>query len=83
MKVAMQSASYSLPMLMRLFVNPGTMWPVRACVVGRACKASCAVAAEVCGGADGYALPIGVYVRDWGRVRKVMIQGSGIGDCKV
>ena len=48
-KVAMQLASHSLPMLMRLFVNPRTMWPVHTCAVGRACKASCAVAAEVCG----------------------------------
>ncbi len=48
-KVAVQSALQSLPMLMRLFVNPGTMWPVRACAEGRACKASCAVVAEVCG----------------------------------
>jgi hypothetical protein len=48
-KVAVQSTSHSLPMLMRLFVKPGTMWPVRACAEGRACKASCAVSAEVCG----------------------------------
>ncbi len=48
-KVAVHPALHSLPMLMRLSVNPGTMWPVRACAEGRACKASCAVAAEVCG----------------------------------
>ncbi len=48
-KVAVQSAWNSLPMLMRLFVKPRTMWPVHACAEGRACKASCAVAAEVCG----------------------------------
>ena len=48
-KVAVQSASHSFPMLMRLLVKPGMTWPVRACNEGRECRASCAVAAEVCG----------------------------------
>ena len=48
-KVAVQSASHSLPMLMRLLVKPGTTWPVRACIEGRECRASCAMVAEVCG----------------------------------
>ncbi len=47
--VAVQSALHSFPVLMRLLVKPGTMWPVRACVDGREGKASCDVAAEVCG----------------------------------
>ena len=47
--VAVQSASHSFPLLIRLLVKPGTTWPVRACLDGREGKASCAVAAEVCG----------------------------------
>ena len=45
---AMQSASHNFPMLMRLFVKPGMMWPNRAAIVGMEGMGNCAEAMEVC-----------------------------------
>ena len=44
---AVQPASHNLPRLIRLFVNPGTMWPVRAATLGKVGSANCAEAMEV------------------------------------
>jgi len=48
-KMAVQPESQSLPMLIRLWVNPGMMCPVRACAVGSFLRSSSADAVEVCG----------------------------------
>ena len=52
--VAVQSASHNFPRLMRLLVNSGMMWPVRAWRVGMVGMASWAAAVEE------WALPVAV-----------------------
>ena len=44
---AVQSTSHNFPMLMRLFVKPGMMWPNRAVIVGMEGMGNCAEAMEV------------------------------------
>jgi hypothetical protein len=46
-KTAEQPSSQSLPMLTRLLVNPGMMWPWRAVSDGKVGMFSCAAAVDV------------------------------------